>query len=107
LAKFDAAVSNKYSAQLESFSEEDYRKLEYLQDLFEFLDDIIPDEEPELEIPPPATKGKKRYVMRPSKMEQTPEDSFKAIDEPHDNHNWRKWGGHRCGSDFGSQVRSR
>lgn len=60
LAKFDAAVSNKYSAQLESFSEEDYRKLEHLKDLFEFLDDIIPEEEPEPEVPPPATKGKKR-----------------------------------------------
>jgi condensin complex subunit 3 len=64
LAKFDATISNKYSAQLESFSEEDYRKLEYLKDLFEFLDDIIPEEEPEPEIPPPATKGKKRYVVR-------------------------------------------
>lgn len=63
MAKFDATVSNKYSAQLESFSEEDYRKLEYLNDLFEFLDDIIPEEEPEPEVPPPATKGKKRYVI--------------------------------------------
>lgn len=61
LAKFDATISNKYSAQLESFSEEDYRKLEYLKDLFEFLDDIIPEEEREPEIPPPAAKGKKRY----------------------------------------------
>lgn len=65
LAKFDAAVSNKYPSQLESFSEEDYRKLEYLTDLFEFLDDIIPEEEAEPEVPPPATKGKKRYVARP------------------------------------------
>lgn len=53
-------MSNKYSAQLEGFSEEDYRKLEYLKDLFEFLDDIIPEEEPE--VPPPSKKGRKRYV---------------------------------------------
>lgn len=64
LAKFDATISIKYSVQLEGFSEEDYRKLEYLKDLFEFLDDIIPEEEPEPEVPPPATKGKKRCVMR-------------------------------------------
>jgi condensin complex subunit 3 len=63
LAKFDATISSRYSTQLEGFSEEDYRKLEYLKDLFEFLDDIIPEEEPEPEIPPPApTKGKKRCV---------------------------------------------
>lgn len=62
LAKFDGTISNKYSAQLESFSEEDYRKLEYLKDLFEFLDYIIPEEEPEPEVPPLAPKGKKRYV---------------------------------------------
>jgi len=59
LAKFDATVSGKYAAQLESFSEEDYRKLEYLKDLFEFLDDIIP-EEPEPDLPPPTAKGRKR-----------------------------------------------
>lgn len=60
LAKFDGLISNKYSAQLESFSEEDYRKLEHLKDLFEFLDDIIPEEEPEPEVPPPVQKGRKR-----------------------------------------------
>jgi hypothetical protein len=59
LAKFDATISNKYSAQLEGFSEEDYRKLEYLNDLFEFLDDIIPEEEPEPEVPQLVAKGRR------------------------------------------------
>ncbi|KAF9648455.1 ARM repeat-containing protein [Thelephora ganbajun] len=91
LAKFDATISNKYSAQLESFSEEDCRKLEYLKDLFEFLDDIIPEEEPEPEIPPPATKGKKRYVIRSSNIEGMPEKGSKAIDERrHDYNGWKR-----------------
>ncbi|KAI8971320.1 nuclear condensing complex subunit [Trametes punicea] len=60
LAKFDATLSKKYEKQLENFSEEEFRKLEELRELFEFLDDIIPDEEDEDE---PPRKGRKRYAF--------------------------------------------
>ena len=55
-ARFDAMISKKYEKQLEDFSEDQYRQLEYLKEMFEFLDDIIPDEEEEIVLP----KGKKR-----------------------------------------------
>ncbi|KAI0634669.1 nuclear condensing complex subunit [Trametes polyzona] len=60
LAKFDAALSKKYEAQLENFSEDEFRKLEELRDLFEFLDDIIPDFDDEDE---PPKKGRKRRSL--------------------------------------------
>jgi condensin complex subunit 3 len=58
--KFDNAITKKYEKQLENFNEEEYRKLEYLKDMFEFLDDIISEEEEEIVIP----KGRKRWVTR-------------------------------------------
>lgn len=57
--KFDAALSKKYEQQLENFSEEEFRKLEELRELFEFLDDIIPDFDEDDEQP---KKGRKRCV---------------------------------------------
>lgn len=50
-------MSKKYDQQLADFNEDEYRQLEKLKDLFEFLDDIIPfesDDEDE------APKGRKR-----------------------------------------------
>lgn len=58
-ARFDATVSKRFEFQLGSFNEEEFRELEYLKDLFEFLDDIIPevdDEETEF----PERKTRKR-----------------------------------------------
>ena len=55
--KFENTISKKYGPQLEDFNEEEFRQLEKLKDLFEFLDEIIPvlsDEEDE------APKGRKR-----------------------------------------------
>ncbi|KAF8636938.1 hypothetical protein AX17_003189 [Amanita inopinata Kibby_2008] len=60
LRKFDAAISKKFEKQLESFSEEEYRKLTELDDLFKFLDEIIPEDDTELEIDVPKRKGRKR-----------------------------------------------
>ena len=40
--KFDTIISKKFDKQLENFSEEEYRQLESLHDLFEFLDEVIP-----------------------------------------------------------------
>jgi condensin complex subunit 3 len=59
LAKFDAAISKRYAEQLESFNEEDYRQLEYLKDLFEFLDEIVPLDDGE-EVDLPRTRARKR-----------------------------------------------
>ncbi|KAI0747199.1 nuclear condensing complex subunit [Daedaleopsis nitida] len=61
LSKFEAALTKKYERQLENFSEDEFRKLEELKDLFEFLDDIIPLEDDEDEIAP--KKGRKRRSM--------------------------------------------
>ncbi|KAI0699152.1 nuclear condensing complex subunit [Cerioporus squamosus] len=60
LAKFDAAITKKYEKQLENFSDEELRKLEELKELFEFLDDIIPLEDDDDELP---KKGRKRRSM--------------------------------------------
>jgi len=54
--RFDAAISKKFEKQLEDFSEEQYRKLEELKDLFEFLDDIIPEDD-DVETNGPKKKG--------------------------------------------------
>ena len=61
MIKFDNALSKKYEKQLENFSEDEFRKLEELKELFEFLDDIIPLEDDEDE---PPKKGRKRYALR-------------------------------------------
>ncbi|KAL1941783.1 hypothetical protein VTO73DRAFT_6783 [Trametes versicolor] len=60
LVKFDAALSKKYERQLENFSEDEFRKLEELRELFDFLDDIIPDFDEDDE---PPKKGRKRRSM--------------------------------------------
>ncbi|KAI0824958.1 nuclear condensing complex subunit [Trametes gibbosa] len=60
LVKFDAALSKKYERQLENFSEDEYRQLEALRELFEFLDDIIPDFDDEDDAP---KKGRKRRSL--------------------------------------------
>ncbi|KAJ8457735.1 hypothetical protein ONZ51_g11351 [Trametes cubensis] len=60
LAKFDAALWKKYERQLENFSEDEFRKLEELRELFEFLDDIIPDDDEDEE---PPKKGRKRRSL--------------------------------------------
>jgi condensin complex subunit 3 len=61
LTKFEATITKKFEKQLEHFSEEEFRQLEELQDLFMFLDSIIPlddDDLTEIDIP---RRGRKRY----------------------------------------------
>lgn len=41
--KFNTAIDKKFEKQLADFDEQEYRQLEYLQDLFKFLDDVTPD----------------------------------------------------------------
>ena len=64
--RFDMAVSKKYDKQLEDFNEAEYRKMAELKDLFEFLDDIIPendDEEIEINAPKKGKSTRKRSVI--------------------------------------------
>ncbi|KZT37030.1 hypothetical protein SISSUDRAFT_988304 [Sistotremastrum suecicum HHB10207 ss-3] len=55
LARFSKTLSKLYAEQLKGFSEVDLRKLESLTELFEYLDDIIPDDDDEV-IELPATR---------------------------------------------------
>ena len=59
LSKFDATISKKYADKLAGFSEEEYRRLEQLDALFRFLDDIVPLDDGE-EVEPMRTRGRKR-----------------------------------------------
>ena len=63
--RFDTSISKKYEKQLEDFNEEEYRQLESLKELFEFLDDIFPEDDEEDEMPP-KRRSRKRYVDDPS-----------------------------------------
>ena len=57
LAKFENALSKRFEKQLEDFNEAEYRQLESLRELFEFLDDIVPlDEDEDEEDEAPSTK---------------------------------------------------
>ena len=62
LRRFDNAISKKFEMQLEGFSEEEYRKLAELKELFDFLDDVIPDDD-DVDTDVPRRKGKKRYAL--------------------------------------------
>jgi len=67
LNKFDAAISKRFENQLQ-LKEEELRKLKELQDLFEFLDDIIPNDDDELIDPEPKRRGRKRLVAYPGSV---------------------------------------
>ncbi|TFY65773.1 hypothetical protein EVG20_g5314 [Dentipellis fragilis] len=58
-AKFDKSISQKFEKQLEAFNEDEFRELESLKDLFEFLDDIMPEDDEE-EDEAPKKRGRKR-----------------------------------------------
>lgn len=57
-------MTKKFEKQLEDFDEDEYRKLEQLQELFEFLDEIIPDNDDDevISLDQPKRKGRKRYA---------------------------------------------
>ncbi|KAH8101082.1 nuclear condensing complex subunit [Cristinia sonorae] len=58
--KFEATLTKKFEKQLEAFDETEYRQLEHLKELFEFLDDIIPLSDDEDIEPPKKRAGRKR-----------------------------------------------
>ncbi len=65
LAKFDNALSKQFEKQLEDFNESEYRQLQSLQELFKFLDDIMPlDEDEDGDEEEEASASKKRAVRK-------------------------------------------
>ena len=56
LTRFSNAISKTFEAQLENFNEEEYRQLESLKELFEFIDSILSDDEEEEEPPRRGTR---------------------------------------------------
>lgn len=61
LTRFDNTIAKKFQAQLEGFNEDEYRQLENLKNLFQFLDDVIPDDDDDDE--PSVRRTRKRYVL--------------------------------------------
>ena len=60
-AKFQASIDKRFEKQLADFDEDEYRQLEYLKDLFAFLDEIAPDSDwDEDEVPVKKRGGNKR-----------------------------------------------
>lgn len=57
MLRFDKALTKRFAPQLEGFNEEDFRKLEELKELFEFLDEFnTSDDEDGDALPPPPRK---------------------------------------------------
>ncbi|TDL22781.1 ARM repeat-containing protein [Rickenella mellea] len=83
-ARFDGSLAKRFAAQLEGFNEEDFRKLEDLKELFEFLDDIIPlDDDDEIDVVP--AKGRKRRsesVATTTTATTADEDDYGGTPEP-------------------------
>ncbi|KAF8163123.1 nuclear condensing complex subunit [Crassisporium funariophilum] len=63
LTKFDTTIIKKFEEQLKHSTEEEFRKLEELNELFEFLDSIIPlDDDEIIDLDAPRKKGRKRLA---------------------------------------------
>jgi condensin complex subunit 3 len=81
LVKFDGALSKQFEKQLEDFNESEYRQLQSLQELFEFLDDIMPlDEDEDGDEDEEAPVAKKR-AARKRRSESVTSDAASIMDE--------------------------
>ncbi|KAF8524376.1 nuclear condensing complex subunit [Hysterangium stoloniferum] len=82
IIKFDNAVTKRFAAQLEGFNEDDFRKLEDLKELFEFLDEVMSsDEEDDNDMPPPPKKRNNRSQSASTNVISDDED-FEATTPP-------------------------
>ncbi|KAH6906768.1 nuclear condensing complex subunit [Coprinopsis sp. MPI-PUGE-AT-0042] len=80
LTKFETNFTTKYKAEIEALESDDYRQLDDLNELFSFLDSIMPDdEESGDEREGPTTRGKKRRSMSTANSEM--EDIKPTIEE--------------------------
>jgi condensin complex subunit 3 len=81
LIKFDGVLSKRFEKQLEDFNESEYRQLQSLQELFEFLDDIMPlDEDEDRDEEEDAPVAKKR-AARKRRSESVTSDATNITDE--------------------------
>jgi condensin complex subunit 3 len=80
LVKFDGALSKRFEKQLEDFNESEYRQLQSLQELFEFLDDIMPLNEDEDRDEEEEASTKKR-AARKRRSESVTSDATSITDE--------------------------
>ncbi|KZV66382.1 hypothetical protein PENSPDRAFT_612674 [Peniophora sp. CONT] len=76
IAKFDAKLDERYGdTQLDQFTEEDARQIEKLEDLFSFLDDLIPLDEEEEDFPiEPRKRGRAKKNARSASVATTATD---------------------------------
>jgi condensin complex subunit 3 len=62
--RFETAISKKFEKQLQHFTEEEFRKLEELTELFEFLDSVIPlDDDEDQGLDAPRRSSRKRSFV--------------------------------------------
>lgn len=62
--RFETAILKKFEKQLQHFTEEEFRKLEELTELFEFLDSIIPlDDDEDQGLDAPRRSSRKRSFV--------------------------------------------
>ncbi|OCH93098.1 hypothetical protein OBBRIDRAFT_725376 [Obba rivulosa] len=81
--KFDKALSKRFEKQLADFNEDEYRQLEQLKELFEFLDDIIPDDDDEeVVIPKKSKKRRSNSVGTESTVSRALSDNDGAASPP-------------------------
>jgi condensin complex subunit 3 len=81
LVKFDNALSKRFEKQLEDFNESEYRQLQSLQELFKFLDEIMPlDEDEDGDEEEEASAAKKR-AARKRRSESVTSDATSIPDE--------------------------
>ncbi|KAL5523222.1 YCG1_1 [Sanghuangporus sanghuang] len=82
LSRFEKAISSKYEKQLASFNEEEYRQLEELKELFEFLDDIIPEDDEEEEKPKRGSRKRRSESIISTTTIGASEDDYRGTPEP-------------------------
>ena len=59
LTRFESSLTKKFSAQLENFNEQEFREIQEMKDLFDFLDQVESDGEEEIPLDPPKRAGSK------------------------------------------------
>jgi condensin complex subunit 3 len=81
LVKFDGVLSKRFEKQLEDFNESEYRQLQSLQELFEFLDDIMPQDEDENGDEEEEAPAAKRRAARKRRSESVASDATSIAEE--------------------------
>ncbi|KAK0220231.1 nuclear condensing complex subunit [Armillaria fumosa] len=96
--KFEATLSKKFESQLANFSEQEYRELDELKELFTFLDDLIPlsDDDEVIDVKPKRTRKRRSYSVTSFSSEETDASGRK----PKNKAKKRRISGSSDGSDF-------